>query len=234
MPLARMVSGTWLAPFFLELEKECWGTGAVSRMSNLSKRNLEAKRGCKFASVLGIRRFQVRKRLFQLPPGVLALGHSCAPQCTWSWSHTKTAGAVLQAKLGQEVADVRSVLQHSKGSWSEAKKNPWPDEKCLILFTFLCVSVGSHGKAWKNRRTKKIFPERPAFDCGGLCPWLFIEIGYPVVKKKIRLSMILPMTACVAQPILHRELFKQRVPTFFDVLQRRLIRPIRGTHAGCV
>ena len=91
-----MVSGTWLAPFFLELEKECWGTGSVSRMSNLSKRNLEAKRGCKFASVLGIRRFQVRKRLFQLPPGVLALGHSCVPQCTWSWSHTKTAGAVLQ------------------------------------------------------------------------------------------------------------------------------------------
>ena len=46
--------------------------------------------------------------------------------------------------------------------------------------------------------------------------------------------MILPMTECVAQPILHRELFKQRVPTFFNVLQRRLIRPIEGTHAGCV
>ena len=70
--------------------------------------------------------------------------------------------------------------------------------------------------------------------CGGLCPWLVIEIGYPdpVVNKFFRLSMILPMTACVAQPILHRELFKQRVPTFFNVLQRGLIRPIRGTHAG--
>ena len=40
------------------------------------------------------------------------------------------------------------------------------------------------------------------------------------------------MTACVAQPILHRELFKQRVAAFLDVLQRGLIRPIRGTHAG--
>ena len=37
----------------------------------------------------------------------------------------------------------------------KGKENPWPDEKCLIVFTFLCVSVGTHGKAWKNRHSYK-------------------------------------------------------------------------------
>ena len=42
-------------------------------------------------------------------------------------------------------------------NWSslKGKENPWPDEKCLILFTFLCVSVGTHGKAWKNQHSYK-------------------------------------------------------------------------------
>lgn len=40
-----MASGIWLAPFFFRDGKKCWGTGSVSKMSNLSKRNLEAKRG---------------------------------------------------------------------------------------------------------------------------------------------------------------------------------------------
>ena len=124
--------------------------------------------------------------------------------------------------------------------WSSLKKekNLGPKRHvslCLLFFVIYYI-CGNPWKAWKNRHsykcTKTIIPERPAFDCGGLCPCLFIEIGYPVVNKFFRSSMILPMTACVAQPILHRKLFKQRVTTFFNVLQRGLIRPIRGTHAG--
>ena len=146
------------------------------------------------------------------------------------------SGAVLQAKLGhygrrmQRPATFKGLMVRSTSMKIEKIEALWKEKKTLArremfhcVYFSLCI-CGNPWKAWKNRHsyksTKTIFPERPAFDCGGLCPLLFIEIGYPVVNKFFRSSMILPMTACVAQPILDRELFKQRVATFFDILQR--------------
>ena len=73
--------------------------------------------------------------------------------------------------------------------------------KCLIGFTFLCVSVGNHGKAWKNRH-KYIYKKNISFQNFRLLTAGAFVLDYLLkavtqtmsCQKKIPFSIILPMT----------------------------------------
>ena len=167
--------------------------------------------------------------------------------CFWVWTvwvSSAPSSSTAFSSLGScnfQTAYGRKHKKEDRKNWTPLKsgeKNPCPTRKCLIGFTFLCVSVGNHGKAWKNRQIylqKNIsFQNVRLLTVGAfVLDYLLKSVTETMgCQTFFRLSMILPMTVCLAQPILDRELFKQSFAAFFNVLSVywyvRLKEPMRG------